>query len=309
MAPSWRIYRPGAGAGRGAGTGTADRTGQTGRVTNPEITDFERMAALHWRATEQEPLGEWLLRAAGGFTGRANSALAIGDPGRPAAQAVAAVQAWYARRGLPPLIYLPEPLDTDADTDTDTNGGGDRDGDGDGGALGALLAARGWTLRQAAPVIVMTARTATVAAHRDATLAGLRLAAEPDADWLAAWRPRGTPAPPHARPVLVSAPDQVFVTVHRDGRGVATGRLSLAGGWAGLTAIAVDPAWRRAGFGLAITTGLAAAALDRGAERIFLQVAAENTAARELYARCGFTDRHRYRYWTAPQAPAADPRR
>src|SRR5438270_176346 len=49
-------------------------------------------------------LGEWLLRAAGGFTGRANSALAAGDPGMPLPQAVDQVCRWYAARGLPPAL-------------------------------------------------------------------------------------------------------------------------------------------------------------------------------------------------------------
>ena len=47
-------------------------------------------AALHWQAPEQERLGDWLLRAAEGFTGRANSALPLGDPGSPLPEAVAA---------------------------------------------------------------------------------------------------------------------------------------------------------------------------------------------------------------------------
>ena len=47
------------------------------------MLELERMAAAHWRGTEEEWLGEWLLRAADGFTGRANSALPLGDPGRP----------------------------------------------------------------------------------------------------------------------------------------------------------------------------------------------------------------------------------
>ena len=46
------------------------------------MLELERVAAAHWRGTEQEWLGEWLLRAADGFTGRANSALPLGDPGR-----------------------------------------------------------------------------------------------------------------------------------------------------------------------------------------------------------------------------------
>lgn len=44
------------------------------------ISDLEEVAALGWRGTEEEQLGGWRLRAAGGFTGRANSALAVGDP-------------------------------------------------------------------------------------------------------------------------------------------------------------------------------------------------------------------------------------
>src|SRR3712207_8558779 len=43
-----------------------------------------------WRAPEEEPLGGWLLRAGGGFTGRANTALVAGDPGRPLPEAVEA---------------------------------------------------------------------------------------------------------------------------------------------------------------------------------------------------------------------------
>ena len=39
------------------------------------IIDLERVAAAHWRGTEEQWLGQWLLRAADGFTGRANSAL------------------------------------------------------------------------------------------------------------------------------------------------------------------------------------------------------------------------------------------
>ena len=75
---------------------------------NPRIEDLERTAALHWQAPETEALGEWRLRAADGFTGRANSALPVGDPGLPLPEAVAAVEAWYRRRGLPPMIVLPQ---------------------------------------------------------------------------------------------------------------------------------------------------------------------------------------------------------
>jgi len=78
------------------------------------IIDLERIAAAHWRGTEEEWLGGWLLRAAGGFTGRANSALPLGDPGMPLDEAIAAVTRWYRDRGLPPMMAVPTLLDSAA---------------------------------------------------------------------------------------------------------------------------------------------------------------------------------------------------
>ena len=289
---------------------------------DPWISAFERMSARHWQGTEQAHLGGWLLRAAGGFTGRANSALPLGEPGMPAERAVDEVEAWYRRRGLKPMIVIATGLGADGD------------------ALDHLLARRGWPRRQA-PVIVMTASTDIVAGHgRGATPAPatgvpsaaeptrtaaprraakpartaapdrnaepartdeLVFADEPDEDWLAAYRYGGQPLPPYALPVLLSAPVQVFSSVRRDGRTIATGRLSVADGWGGLTAIEVDPACRRTGLGTAVTAGLAAQAAARGAERIFLQVEEGNAVARALYVRCGFAGRHRYHYRIAPE--------
>lgn len=250
---------------------------------DPEIAAFEQMAAQHWQGTEQDWLGGWLLRAAGGFTGRANSVLPLGDPGLPLAQAVDAAVDWYTRRGLPPMAVIATGLDAGPDE------------------LDALLARRGWGIRQR-PAVVMTARTARIAELPAASPDGTELsyAAEPDSQWLATYHYLGQDLPPDARTVLLSAPGQVFASVRQGGRTVATGRLSLAGGWAGLTAIDVAADWRRAGLGTAITAGLAAQARDLGAMQMFLQVEEGNAAARALYTRCGFTSRHRYHYRRAP---------
>jgi N-acetylglutamate synthase len=251
------------------------------QTMDPGIAAFERIVAQHWQGTEQAYLGGWLLRAAGGFTGRANSALPLGDPGMPLERAVDEVEAWYSGRGLNPLIVI-------------ASGFGHPPG-----ALETLLTERGWGTRQI-PAVVMTASTEVVAGYRRD--AAVTLAAEPDEQWLATYRYRGQELPPHALPVLLSAPAQVFASVRRDGRTVATGRLSMGGGWAGLTAIEVDAAWRRAGLGTEVTAALAAHAAAHGIGQIFLQVEEGNAAARTLYARIGFTARHRYHYQRAPAA-------
>ena len=111
---------------------------------DPRVEDLERAAALHWQAPETEPLGEWRLRAAAGFTGRANSALPVGDPGLPLPEAVAAVEDWYRRRDLRPMIVLPQGAGPDP--------------------LPAYLAERSWVPRPG-PAFVMTAEIADIPAE------------------------------------------------------------------------------------------------------------------------------------------------
>ena len=60
-----------------------------------------RRAHGSWPAVEAEPLGDWVLRASGGFSARANSVLLAGDPGRDWDEALGSVEAFYADRGLP----------------------------------------------------------------------------------------------------------------------------------------------------------------------------------------------------------------
>ena len=249
-----------------------------------DIEDLERAAARHWQAPETERLGGWLLRAAEGFTGRANSALPLGDPGVPLPEAVAAVQDWYRRRALPPMIVVPGALDQGIPP----------------GHLQNLLTERGW-LPRPGPAFVMTAPIADIPVR---TSTDVHLDPEPDESWLALYHYRGQDLPPIARTLLMSAPWQAFASVHRDGRAVACGRISVAGApgeqWGVITAVEVDPAWQRQGLGAALTSVLAAAAAGRGARRVLLQVETGNAPARALYFRCGFRDSHRYHYMIAP---------
>jgi len=70
-----------------------------------------------WPPLERAELGGWLLRAAAGFTGRANSVLPLGDPGMPLSEAVDHCESWYDERGLRRLFCLfgPEGFAVDDD--------------------------------------------------------------------------------------------------------------------------------------------------------------------------------------------------
>ena len=100
---------------RATGWRDAAEPGRDNNGMDPWVSAFERMSARHWQGTEQAHLGGWLLRAGGGFTGRANSALPLGEPGRPAERAVDEVEAWYWRRGLKPMIVIATGLGGDGD--------------------------------------------------------------------------------------------------------------------------------------------------------------------------------------------------
>jgi N-acetylglutamate synthase len=250
------------------------------------MLELERMAAAHWRGTEEEWLGEWLLRAADGFTGRANSALPLGDPGLPLEAALDYVTGWYRARGLPAVMAVPLPLPAD---------------DAPAAGLDAELTVRGWATRPG-PAFVMVADLPLAAAGGGLPAGAVVAAdAEPDDGWIAAYHYRGTDRqPPVLRRVLTSAEEQAFISIRTESGVLAIARLSLAGGWAGITAVEVDPAHRRAGLGLAITAAACAEAVARGVRRVFLQVAVDNAGARALYERCGFRYSHRYEYRVAP---------
>ncbi|GAB3055000.1 hypothetical protein GCM10027079_22230 [Sediminivirga luteola] len=67
-------------------------------------------AAAEASGEDREVLRGWLLRAHGGVTKRANSALLLDDPGLDLDAAINAMTAWYEARELPPAatVLLPE---------------------------------------------------------------------------------------------------------------------------------------------------------------------------------------------------------
>src|SRR5665213_1730340 len=74
------------------------------RVVGPSMRsaiELEAVSGRSWHALEQEWLGQWWLRAAGGFTARANSVFVLGDPGVALDDALESAGDWYRRRELP----------------------------------------------------------------------------------------------------------------------------------------------------------------------------------------------------------------
>ncbi|MCU8595625.1 GNAT family N-acetyltransferase [Streptomyces sp. A13(2022)] len=240
--------------------------------------ELTRTTARAWRPVESEWLGEWELRAAAGFTRRANSVLPLGDPGLPLDEALAAVRRWYGERGLPAYVQ------------TATGAEGTQE------ALCAELEGRGWVREVTAEV--WTGALAPVADLAEG--AGVELSRAADEAWLARYQRKGVSEV--ALRVLGSGPSVWFATVPgaEAGAPAAIGRCVVDGRWASFAAVEVDPAYRRRGLATTMLAALARRALEEGASAAWLQVETDNAGARALYAGMGFAAHHAYHHYREP---------
>ncbi|SFX31032.1 Acetyltransferase (GNAT) family protein [Streptomyces atratus] len=242
---------------------------------------FEELASVcarAWQPVESEPLGDWRLRAARGFTRRANSVLPLGDPGVPLDEALGHVRQWYGERDLPAYIQ------------TATGAEGTQE------LLCAELEERGW--RREVTAQVRTAGLAPIG-DLDADVSRVRLSRDLDESWLSRYQRFETPGP-HVLAVLRGGPSVWFASVpgdSEDAAPAAIGRCVVDGRWAGFMAVEVDPAHRRRGLASAVMTALARKALEEGASAAWLQVETDNEGARALYEGMGFAVHHLYHHF------------
>ena len=146
------------------------------------------------------------------------------------------------------------------------------------------------------PTLVMLAECAAVRAL--ASGAPAKLAGMPDAGWKSVFSGRGFDSAEGASraAALARAKDALYASFEDEERTVAIGTLSFAFGWASVHGMrTVEPA-RGRGYASRILATFAAAAIERGCARMFLQVE-ESNPARWLYERAGFATVWRYRYW------------
>ncbi|MGW1023127.1 GNAT family N-acetyltransferase [Streptomyces sp. NPDC002577] len=249
--------------------------------------ELARITARAWPPVECERLGEWELRAAGGFTRRANSVLPSGDPGMPLDEALAYVRDWYGKRDLPAYIQ------------TATGAEGTQE------VLCAELERRGW-VREVTALLRIAPLAPIADAGTDEAVARVRLARSLDEageGWLLRYKRTSVPGP-HVRAVLAGGPSVWFAYVPGAAGDVpaAIGRCVVDGRWTGFMAVEVDPAYRRQGLATAVMAALARQALSEGASAAWLQVEDDNGGARALYDGLGFATHHAYHHYRAPSA-------
>jgi GNAT superfamily N-acetyltransferase len=226
----------------------------------------------------------WLLRYSPGRAKRARSINAIGAGRRPLAEKFAYCREFYARRGLPCIFRLtPFSLPDDLD---------------------ARLAVAGYTAAEETRVMTLAMDNAAGTVEVTAPACELRsLDAgefgavlgelhELDATKRAAERERFARAPLSG----------VYLALYDSGRPIACGCLVIEGDLAGIFGMVTRPARRGHGFATRIVADLLPRARAAGVRRAYLQVTANNTAARQMYRRFGFQDCYAYWYRYAPGA-------
>jgi N-acetylglutamate synthase len=247
--------------------------------------ELERVMAQGWPPLERASLGGWLLRAGAGFTGRANSVLPLGDPGRSLPEAVDDCERWYDERALRRLFALfgPEGFAVEQDP------------------LGRELLRRSY--RPFNSTMVLTAPTRAMAAELPhASGSQVRLESTPSPRWWDAWVGQAGSADDSeaeraaARVVMSGSPDQLFASLEVDGEVTGIARVAFAQGWAGVFALSVAPEHRRTGVAVQLMGAMADASRSRGIRSVYLQVLKASSPALALYEQLGFSTHHEYCY-------------
>jgi ribosomal protein S18 acetylase RimI-like enzyme len=227
-------------------------------------TELESLCADAWPALVDERLGEWRLRAAGGFTGRANTALTTGDPGMPIPDALAAASAFAARHAIKPQLHVIQGSETER-----------------------RIEAEGWRLATDHPGgCVSQVMTGPLPVGEPMG----EILDKPSRQWWELSVGEPTAAQRH---VLGTGPRLGFGYV----QDTAVVRGCVVGSTLHIARLSVTPTARRQGVAKRLLAALGAWARECGADRSVLQVEIHNTAAIRLYEGLGFAEHHRYGYW------------
>ncbi|MGL4574107.1 MAG: GNAT family N-acetyltransferase [Burkholderiaceae bacterium] len=255
-------------------------------------------AGLNASAPPQQLLYDgWLLRFSPGKAKRARCVNAIAPGQLPLAEKLAHMQDFFAGHKLPAMVRITpfaQPQDLDAQ-----------------------LHALGW--QQFDDTRVMTSDLASFAAlegdhaisRRVFSQNALEMPANIASFGLKLEQPtvmafadivgtlRGSPAEQrraHAQRLAASPVTyEPFALTDARGVGVACGQVAREGTLVGVYDVFVREDWRGKGVAAALTTRMLTHAVKQGARTAYLQVDANNTAARAVYTKLGFADA--YGYW------------
>ena len=241
-----------------------DRAGKGSPLTL-RIDELERVASATWPALEQVVLGDWILRASGKFTMRANSVLALGEPDIEMNDAIDKVVDFYKARDLTPTFHIALPTYFELD---------------------ATLESKGWSEKIIVHVMVADISLGELPSPERGAW---EFAHEPSDEWLQLQNDAG------AKEIMERYP-AIYAGLRVDDNLIAVGRAANFEKWTVITRLFVRPELRGRRLGKAVMTALLHEASKEGATKALLQVDSKNAYAIALYKELGFTLHHAYKY-------------
>jgi GNAT superfamily N-acetyltransferase len=241
-----------------------DRAGRGSPLTL-RIDEIERVASATWPALEQVTLGDWILRATGKFTLRANSVLALGEPHIEMDEAIDKVVRFYNKRELTPTFHIALPTYVELD---------------------ALLEIKGWSEKIVVHVMVADISLAQLPREEKNLWEFLH---EPSEEWIHLQSDAG------AKEIMERYP-AIYAGLRSSGNLIAGGRAANYEKWTVLTRLYVRPDFRGRRLGRDLVAALLHQASAQGATKALLQVDSKNVNAIALYKKMGFTLHHAYKY-------------
>jgi len=241
-----------------------ERAGK-GSPLSLRINEMERAASATWPAAEQVPLGDWVLRASGKFTMRANSVLALGEPHIGMEEAIEKVVSFYRERDLIPTFHITLPTQVELDV---------------------LLEDKGWTEKIIVHVMVADIEVSELPPSEVGTW---ELSTAPSDEWIRLQKDEGV------REIMERYP-AIYAGLRVGGELIAAGRAAVFDGWSVLTRLFVRPDFRGQGLSKNLVTLLLNESVKEGATKALLQVDSKNATAIALYKKMGFTLHHAYKY-------------
>ncbi|KZE80010.1 hypothetical protein AV654_13485 [Paenibacillus elgii] len=247
---------------------------------------LERLALRTWPAQLEQPCEGWILRASDGVTKRANSVWTVdgseqwtGDE-----KVIDEAEAFYSSHRLTPRFHISEASPSGLDD---------------------CLERRGYI--KEVPCLFMTTDVGQ-AIWRTEPVDGnsLRAVVQPSHDdsWLEHFL-----AMEGFAPELLEFYDNLFtrieaptayVSIMERDQCVGMGTAIAEDGWSGFINIVVHPQLRGQGIGKRIVHELARWSRNQGADRLYLQVVADNAPAIRLYSGAGYEKLFAYHYRTKP---------
>jgi len=239
-----------------------------GAPLSMRIIELEKLLNSTWSATEQVMHGEWLFRASGKYTMRANSVLPQGAPpfGKPEKnidEAIKDVITFYADRDLEPIFHLPLPLYEE---------------------LFNYLLAHGWKEKLRAQVQVVDIEELEI--YSDLVL---EVSATCSSEWLAV----------QGDEKLLSLMDKtqaLYFILKKESTPVAVLRAGIRDDWAVISRLFVKPEYRGLKFSRELMRLVFRDLHSTGITKAALQVDISNQAAIALYKGLGFRKHHEYSY-------------